>query len=85
MAGEIKKYKAHLVARGFTQIYGVDFYETYAPVAKLATFHLITAIAAHNGWPLDSFNFDSVYLNSLLRDEVIFLKQPPNHDNPKKP
>ena len=84
-AGEIEKYKARLVARGFTQIYGVDFYETYAPVAKLATFRLITAIAARNGWPLDSFDFDSAYLNSLLGDEVIFLEQPPDHDNPKKP
>jgi Reverse transcriptase (RNA-dependent DNA polymerase) len=45
-AGEIEKYKARLVARGFTQIYGVDYYETYAPVAKLATFRLITAITA---------------------------------------
>ena len=45
-AGEIEKYKAHLVARGFTQVYRVDYYETYEPVAKLATFRLITAIAA---------------------------------------
>jgi Reverse transcriptase (RNA-dependent DNA polymerase) len=84
-AGEIEKYKAHLVTRGFTQIYGVDFYETYAPVAKLATFHLITAIAACNRWPLDSFDFNSAYLNSLLQDEVIFLEQLPDHDDPKKP
>jgi len=84
-ASEIEKYKAHLVTRGFTQIYGVDFYKTYTPVAKLATFHLITMITACNRWPLDSFDFDSAYLNSLLRDEVIFLEQPPDHDNPKKP
>lgn len=84
-AGEIEKYKARLVARGFTQVYGVDYYETYAPVAKLATFRLITAIAARNGWPLDSFDFDSAYLNSLLGDEVIYLEQPPDHDDHAKP
>ena len=37
-AGEIEKYKGRLVAKCFTQIYGVDYYETYAPVARLASF-----------------------------------------------
>ena len=45
-AGEIEKYKAHLVAKGFTQVYGVDFYETYVPVAKLASFCLILTFPA---------------------------------------
>ncbi|KIK81020.1 hypothetical protein PAXRUDRAFT_111754, partial [Paxillus rubicundulus Ve08.2h10] len=36
-AGEIDKYKARLVAKGFTQIQGVDHYETYAPIARLAS------------------------------------------------
>src|ERR1700678_1059623 len=58
-AGEIEKYKARLVVKGFTQIYGVDYYETYAPVAKLASFRLLLALAAQNGWPVDPFDFDS--------------------------
>jgi len=62
--GKVEKYKAHLVAKGFTQIYGVDFYETYAPVARLASFRLLLAIAACNDWPVDTFDFDSAYLNS---------------------
>ena len=45
-AGKVEKYKAHLVAKGFTQIYSIDFYETYAPVARLASFQLLLAIAA---------------------------------------
>ncbi|CDO78280.1 hypothetical protein BN946_scf184674.g2 [Trametes cinnabarina] len=77
-AGEIDKYKARLVARGFTQIYGVDYYDTFAPVAKLSSICLLLAIAARNGWAADSFDFNSVYLNSKL-DEDVYLKQPPDH------
>lgn len=77
-AGEVDKYKARLVARGFTQIYGVDYYETFAPVAKLSSFRLILAIAARNGWPADSFDFNSAYLNSKL-DKDVYLEQPPDH------
>ena len=65
-AGKIDKYKARLVARGFTQIYGVDYYETYSPVARLASFHLLMAIATQNGWVLDNFDFDQAFLNSTL-------------------
>ena len=80
-AGEIEKYRAHLVAKGFTQIYGIDYYETYAPVANLASFHLILAISAQNGWVVNTFDFDSAYLNSKLGDdEVIYLEQPVGHE-----
>lgn len=79
-AGEIEKYKARLVAKGFTQIYGVDFYETFAPVAKLASFRLLLAIAARNGWPIDTFDFHSAFLNATLsEDEEIYLEQPPDY------
>ena len=82
-AGEIEKYRARLVAKGFTQIYGVDYYETYAPVAKLASFRLLLAIAARNGWAADTFTFDfnSAYLNSELgEDEVVYLEQPVGYE-----
>ena len=80
-AGEIEKYKARLVTKGFTQIYGVDYYETYAPVARLASFQLLLAIAARNGWAVDTFDFDSAYLNCKLKDdEVIYLEQPVGYE-----
>src|SRR5271163_2496143 len=80
-AGEVEKYKARLVAKGFTQIYGVDFYETYAPVARLASFRLLLAIAARNGWAVDTFDFDSAYLNTFLgENEVVYLEQPVGHE-----
>ena len=80
-AGEFDKYKARLVARGFTQIYGVDYYKTYSPVVRLSSFRLLMAIAARNGWILDNFDFDQAFLNSKLgEDEVIYMEQPPGHE-----
>jgi reverse transcriptase-like protein len=80
-AGEVDKYKARLVAKGFTQIYGVDYYETYAPVARLTSFRLLLALAARNGWAVDTFDFDSAYLNSELGgDEVVYLEQPVGYE-----
>lgn len=80
-AGEIEKYRARLVAKGYTQIYGIDYYETYAPVARLASLRLLLAIAARNGWPVDTFDFDSAYLNAPLGEgEVIYMEQPMGHE-----
>jgi len=78
--GTIDKYKACLVARGFTQIYGVNYYETFAPVTKLASIHTLLAITACNDWPIDMFDFHLVFLNGELDDdEDIYVEQPSNH------
>ena len=80
-AGEIDKYRARVVVKGFTQIHRVDYYETYALVAKLASFRLLLTIAARNGWPADTFDFDSAYLNNVLEeDEIIYLEQPVGYE-----
>ena len=80
-AGEIEKYKARLVARGFTQIHGVDYYETFAPVAKLASVRTILAIAARNNWEVDVFDFHGAYLNGELEDgEDVYMEQPPEYE-----
>ena len=75
-AGEIDKYKARLVSRGFTQIYGVDYYKTYAPVTRLTSFRLMLALATRNGWAVDNFDFDQAYLNSKLDDDdVVYIRK----------
>jgi len=80
-AGEIEKYKARLVARGFTQIYGVDYTETFAPVAKMASIRTILAIAARNDWPIEVFDFNSAFLNGELGPtEDIYMQQPPGFE-----
>jgi len=72
----IDKYKAHLVARGFTQIYGIDYYNTYSLVTQLASFHFILVIAMCNDWEVEAFDFNSAYLNGELdADEEIYMQE----------
>ena len=70
-----------LVARGFTQIYGVDYSKTFAPVARLASIHFILAIAVQNDWDISMFDFHSAYLNGVLDEgEDIYMEQPPHYE-----
>ena len=80
-AGRIEQYKARLVAKGFTQVHRVDYYDMWAPVAKLASICLLLAIAAQNQWPIDMFNFHSAFLNRQLdSDEEVFMEQPQGYE-----
>lgn len=71
------EYKARLVARGFSQVHGVDYYETFAPVVRLSSLRVVLALAAEKDWEISAFDFQSAYLNSFL-DEEVFMEQPPN-------
>jgi Reverse transcriptase (RNA-dependent DNA polymerase) len=78
--GRVVKWKAHLVARGFTQVQGVDYFETFAPVARLASIQIILIITAQNGWEIYMFNFYSACLNGILNNgKMIYMEQPPYH------
>ena len=79
-AGEIDKYKAQLVAKGYSQVQGVDYDDTYAPVAQLSSLRMILAIATRNNWDIKVFNFHSVFLNGKLnQDEDIYVELPPGY------
>ena len=79
--GSVDKYKARLVARGFTQVFGTDYFETYSPIANLTSFHTILALAAREDWDIDCFDFNRAYLNGKLgEDEDIYMKNPPGYD-----
>jgi len=77
----IDKYKARLVACGFTQIFGVDYYNTFSPVTKLASFCSILALAVQFDWDIKSFDFNGAYLNGKLdEDEEIYMQAPPGYE-----
>ena len=49
---EVEKYKAHLVAKGYKQKFGIDYKEVFTPVARHYTIRLVIALAAQNSWPI---------------------------------
>ncbi|KAI5345334.1 hypothetical protein L3X38_013211 [Prunus dulcis] len=73
--GSIQKHKARLVAKGFTQKPGIDFNETFAPVARLDTIRTLIALAAQKGWKLWQLDVKSAFLNGVLEEEV-YVDQP---------
>src|SRR6266702_5797983 len=78
----IQKYKAHVVAQGFTQVEGVDCDETFAPVAKFASLHAILALAAELDLEVHQMDIKSAYLNGELKEDI-HMKPPPGLDIPE--
>ncbi|CAL2225181.1 unnamed protein product [Prunus armeniaca] len=74
--GTVQKNKARLVAKGYSQKPGIDFNETFAPVARLDTIRTLVALAAQKGWKLFQLDVKSTFLNGVLHEEV-YVDQPP--------
>ena len=82
--GNIIRNKARLVAQGYTQVEGIDFDETFAPVARLESVRLLLAIACHIGFKLFQMDVKSGFLNSILHEEA-YVKQPKGFEDPHFP
>lgn len=73
--GNVTRYKARLVAQGYSQKYGEDFDEVFAPVAKPTTLRTLLAIAGHKKMIVKHYDIQTAYLNADLSHEV-YMKQP---------
>ena len=71
----IECYKTCLVAKGFTQEYGIDYEETFARVARISSVHALLAIATASKWDLFQMDVKNAFLNGDLSEE--FYMQPP--------
>ena len=73
---QVVSYKARLVAQGFSQKYGTDYDEVFAPVIRSSTFRLLLAVSAKRKYVVKQFDIKSAFLNGELQEEI-YLKQPP--------
>ena len=72
--GTICNYKAILVAKWFSQVQGVDYHETFVPVAKMDSIRLVLAIAASKHWEVHHMDVKSAFLHGYLHEEI-YMKQ----------
>jgi hypothetical protein len=73
--GTIDKYKVRLVAKGYTQKECEDFFDTYSPVSRLTTIHVLLSLAASHGLLIYQMDVKTTFLNGELEEEI-YMTQP---------
>ena len=80
--GNVTIYKARLVAKGYRQVQGVDYDETFSPVAKLKSVRIMLAIAAYYDYEIWQMDVKTAFLNGFLKEEL-YMMQPEGFVDPK--
>ena len=78
--GQVVHNKARLVAQGYTQVEGMDYGETYAPISRLESIRILLAYASHHDITLYQMDIKSAFLNGEIEEEV-YVKQPPGFED----
>lgn len=82
--GEIDRYKARIVAKGYHQQPGVDYTDTFSPVIKSTTIRIVLGLAVNQDWPIRQIDVNTAFLQGRLKEQV-FMSQPPGFSDPAKP
>ena len=73
--GSVTIYKARLVVKGFRQVQGVDYDETFSPVAMLKSVRITLAIAAFYHYEISQMDVKTAFLNGFLEEELYMMQQ----------
>jgi hypothetical protein len=76
--GTVDRLQARLVAKGFTQVYGMNSSYMFEPVAKMTSVRLFIYLAATYSWPFYQMDVRNAFLNGNLEEEV-YMEQPPGY------
>ncbi|WVZ98408.1 hypothetical protein U9M48_043858 [Paspalum notatum var. saurae] len=82
--GVVVRNKARLVAKGYAQVEGLDFGETFAPVARLKAIRILFAYSSHHKIKLHQMDVKSAFLSGYI-NELVYVDQPLGFEDPRKP
>ena len=81
--GKIERFKGRVVAKGYSQKYGIDFEENFAPVVRFSSIRTLLAFAVNNNMVIHQMDVVTAFLNGELQEEI-YMQQPPGYEVPGK-